>query len=207
MTMSRMSLLILRGLGLTALLGFLLCALTSFPNHTARWLTGDVATTGAEAIVVLGADLRTDGSLGDSSLRRTLAGLEQYKKGAAPLILFLGSAREGVLTESVVRRRLAHQFGVPDAAILGDDGARTTREEAERARAVLGPRDVKSILVVSDSLHLRRARYVFEREGFQVSAVAADTIALDAGAPEERLKLARAVAQQAMALLVYRLRG
>ena len=183
------------------------CSLTPFPNLAGRWLAEKTSIGPAGAIVVLGADLRSDGTLGDASLRRALVGLQQYQSGSAPLIVFLGSSRRKAVSEATMRERLAKQLGVPEIAIIGDANALTTREEARRARVLLEPRHVQTILLVTDSLHLRRARYVFEREGFQVGAVAADSISLDADAPEDRLKLARSVAQQAVALLLYRLTG
>lgn len=194
---------ILRAIGLGAVVAFFACALTPLPNVAAGWLSEPVSLVPAGAIVVLGADVRSDGALGDSSLRRAIVGVQQYHGGAAPLIVFMGSSRAGAVSETSVRQHLARQFGVPEASILGDGSALTTREEARRVKALLEPRQVTTILIVTDSLHGRRARYVFEREGFHVGFISADSVSRDTNVPEERLRLARFVAQQALALLVY----
>ncbi len=194
----------LRALGLAALLGFLACALTPLPNRAAHWMAGDAAGITAGAIVVLGADAREDGTLGDVSLRRTVVGLQQHEAGAAPLIVFTGASRASAVSEAVLRQRLAVQFHVPAEAILVDDRPLTTHEEARAVRTLLEPRQVHAVLLVTDSLHARRARSVFEREGFRVGTAAADSVSLDSRNPEDRLRLARSLAQQAAALLVYK---
>lgn len=180
----------LRIVGLGAVIAFYACALTPLPNLAAGWLSEPTTHTPAEAIVVLGADVRSDGALGDSSLRRTIVGLLLYNGGSAPLIVFMGSSRSGATSETIVRQDLAKQFGIAEASILGDGNAMTTREEARRVKALLGPRQVTNIVIVTDSLHGRRARRVFEHEGFQVGFASADSIARDTTVPEERLRLA-----------------
>lgn len=197
---------LLRMLGLFVLLGFAACALTPLPNLAAGWLAGETTALAAGAIVVLGADARGDGTLGNSSLRRTVVALQQYRLGMAPIVVFTGASRASAVSEAMLRQQLARQLLVPADAIITDDRPQTTREEAQTVKTLLTPRGVRAIVLVTDSLHIRRAREAFEREGFEVGAVAADSIALGSSSPEDRLGLTRAVVQQTLALLVYRLR-
>jgi uncharacterized SAM-binding protein YcdF (DUF218 family) len=91
--------------------------------------------------------------------------------------------------------------------VLALPGANTTREEAVRARAELGPRGVRTILLVSGSIHLTRARATFEREGFRVLPAPADTLYGVGSVAAERLAEMRALLRELAALTYYRLAG
>lgn len=192
-----------RTVGVLAGIGFAACALTPLPNIAAGLLAEANSPMAAGAVVVLGADIRPDGTLGDSSLRRTITGIQQYYSDPAQVLVFTGSGRSDGLSEARARLELAKELTVPEVALVIAEGAMTTREEALRVKAVLGPKGINDILIVTDSLHLRRARLAFERQGFRVGGIAADTVSLEAGTPEDRLKLTRLVLQQAAALLYY----
>ena len=73
-----------------------------------------------------------------------------------------------------MRARRARELGVPPAVILPVIGANTTHEEAVRVGAALRARGARSILLVSDPLHLVRARAAFAREGFDVRPAPVD---------------------------------
>jgi uncharacterized SAM-binding protein YcdF (DUF218 family) len=85
--------------------------------------------------------------------------------------------------------------------------ANTTREEALRIGAELRPRHARRILLVTDSMHMRRAQGLFEAAGFEVLPATADTISGRARAPEDRLELMRWVLGEAVARVYYRLAG
>jgi uncharacterized SAM-binding protein YcdF (DUF218 family) len=110
-------------------------------------------------------------------------------------------------SEADVRARLAQELGIPPAAILPVNGANTTREEALRVSTELRSRGVRSILLVSGPLHLVRARAVFERQGLVVRPAPVMDISLYPEGPGERLALTRAVAQELLGRLYYRLAG
>jgi uncharacterized SAM-binding protein YcdF (DUF218 family) len=107
--------------------------------------------------------------------------------------------------EASVRAALARELGVPTPAIV-TLATWTTREEAERAREALAPRGVRRVLLVTDSDHLLRAGGVFERAGFDVLPAPADGSPHDS-TPENRLYLARDVAEELVARALYRLSG
>jgi len=154
----------------------------------------------ADAVVALGGGL-VHGALGDPSLRRTLEGIRLQRRGLAPLILFTGE-----LAETEIRAALARELGVSPAAMLIAT-ANTTHEEARAAATLLQPRGVRSVLLVSNSLHLIRARGAFAREGFAVLLAPTDeplTVGSDAG---ERLMLTRALVRELVAWGFYRVAG
>ena len=84
-----------------------------------------------------------------------------YKAGKAPVILMTGKGEE----QSA--RLLLHDLGVPDSALLIESEARNTEENAKFAARVLTSRKTSSatprILLVTSALHMRRARFMFER--------------------------------------------
>lgn len=180
--------------------------MTPAPNVAAGWLAVPSNIGPAGAIVVLGAGVSPDGVLGGSSLRRAMDGMLLYRARMAPLLVFLG-IRGGDVSEASVRASVATQLGLPADAILAHAGARTTREEAQQVADLLRPRGIVTILLVTDSRHMRRARYAFERNGFEVRAAPADDLPTTVSDTEGRLLLSRTVVQQALALLYYRVVG
>jgi uncharacterized SAM-binding protein YcdF (DUF218 family) len=156
----------------------------------------------AEAIVVLGASANADGTLGDASLRRAVAGIRLYREGLAPRLLLLG-----LVGEAEARARLAVSLGVPRDAIVTEGEQPTTRDEARRVGVVLGQQHVRTILLVTDVLHMRRARGLFARAGLTVRPAPTDTGVLGASVPETRLLLTRHVAQEVAALVYHKLFG
>jgi uncharacterized SAM-binding protein YcdF (DUF218 family) len=154
----------------------------------------------AEAIVVLGASVNGDGSLSDTSLRRAIAGIRLYRDGLAPRLVFLG-----MMGEAEARARLAVGLGVPREAILTEGVEPTTRAEAYRMGVVLGQKlGVRRVLLVTDVLHMRRARSLFEREGLSVRPAPTDRASLYASTPESRLLLTRHVAQEVAAIVYHK---
>ena len=181
--------------------------LTPLPNVLTRALAEPARLAPAGAIVVLGGMVWPDGSLGSSSLRRAVQGIRLHRQGLAPLLVFLGESPAEGPTEPGVRASLARELGVVPEAILPVLGARTTREEAIRIAAALGPGGTRRILLVTDALHLGRARRTFERVGFEVLAAPVDELPSEADTPGERLWLARQVVKELLARLYYRLAG
>ena len=142
-----------------------------------RTLPFDRTTTDRyDAVVVLGAGVMGKGSLRPAdqlsglSMQRTLCGADLFAEGRAPrLVLTGGDASifgEGP-KEAVEMRQLALRLGVPEQAILLDDRARTTYENAVGTKRLLGQ---GSILLVTSASHMPRAAGLFRKQGFDVTA-------------------------------------
>ena len=197
---------VLRGLGAVGLGLFLAAAFTPLPDVLSRRLGAAARLEAADAVVVLGASIHPDGTLSNHSLRRTIHGIRLYRRGLAPLLLFMGGpARAGHRSDAQVRDDLARELGIPVPVILTTT-ASTTREEAVRARALLEPRGVRRILLVTESQHLVRARALFERAGFEVLPAPSDGRS-EPSDPEGRLLLTWHVVEELLARLYYRLAG
>jgi uncharacterized SAM-binding protein YcdF (DUF218 family) len=140
-------------------------------------------------------------------LDRTRYGIALYRNGLAPLLVFAGPARGESPAEATVRAELARELGIPAEVILTEAEARTTREEAVRLEARLRPMGVRKILLVTNSLHMPRARRLFELAGFEVLAAPSDDLSKTSGEPEDRLQLTRQMLEELIAQLYYRVAG
>ena len=133
-------------------------------------VVGD-AFTKCDAIVILGAPLAADGGLSRSVRERVAAGLALWTIGGAPIICVTGGVtRKGTSLTAraeadVMAEALLHA-GVPRSALRIERRARSTRENANRCKELLVADDVRSVWIVTQPFHGRRARHVFSAAGF-----------------------------------------
>ena len=140
-------------------------------------------------------------------MRRAIRGIELYKRGLAPLLVFSGAGRANEPTEAAVKAEMARAMDVPREAILTLDATQTTREESAQIADLLRQRNAKRITLITDSLHTRRAKLLFEHVGLEVyPAYSADYVAAMT-APKDRVWLSVRVAQESLALIYYRIAG
>jgi uncharacterized SAM-binding protein YcdF (DUF218 family) len=197
----------LRILGLIGISMFVASAFSPLPSLVAGLNSRQSHLEEADAIVVLGAGIHPDESLTNGSFRRAVYGIRLHHGGLAKFLVLLGPVRNGGPAEAKVRAEIACQLGIAPEAILTEENARTTRQEAAAVGAMLRPRGVQRIILVTDSQHMARARGLFQRAGFEVLPAPADDFSIAAVEPEERLELMRRVAQEIVARLYYRLAG
>jgi uncharacterized SAM-binding protein YcdF (DUF218 family) len=197
---------IIRGFGALTIIGILVVAATPVSNILGeRLAVTESVPSNADAIVVLGAGLIHAGLLKEESMRRVVRGVELYKQGLAPLLILLGS---GVPSESEaeVRSRFASAMGIPLDAIIKLETT-NTRVESTQTASLLRPRNLHRIILVTESLHMRRAKLAFERAGFEVWPGVSANYPAALSQPADRLWLAMRVAQESAALIYYRLAG
>lgn len=145
-----------------------LALLATFALSYRSWvpplLTAQDPLEKADAIVVLG---------GDYSGRRLSYAVRLYKEGWAPHLLFSG----GILqtwqhTEAEMMREQALTLGVPHQAMFLEQKSTTTYENALYTLDILQEQKWKSVILVTDWDHSRRARWIFthlyERKGIHV---------------------------------------
>ena len=132
----------------------------------------------ADAIVVLGCR-------GPAALRRRLEiGIRLFEVGAAPLLVLSGGGG-GPVPEAELMRRAAIADGVPPTALLIDNVSRDTFENARETARLLTARGLRSVLLVSDRVHLPRAALLFRLAGLRIAgraAVPARSLRRQAGA-------------------------
>jgi uncharacterized SAM-binding protein YcdF (DUF218 family) len=128
----------------------------------------------ADAIVVLGAPLRADGSLSPQAEERVAVAIDLWRRGLAPVICLVGghgpAAIAGTAAEAEGMARWVRQRGVPESAIRVDRQSRSTLENAQRAAEILLPEGRRRVWLVTQPFHTRRARWYFRRAGFEALA-------------------------------------
>jgi uncharacterized SAM-binding protein YcdF (DUF218 family) len=112
----------------------------------------------ADVILVLGRSLEKDRPTPVFEARLA-HGAALWRQGLAPRILVTGGLTgRSTSTEAEAGRQFLLAAGVPPQAILLEDRSRYTLENLFHAREILRREDWRRVLVVSDPLHLARAR-------------------------------------------------
>jgi uncharacterized SAM-binding protein YcdF (DUF218 family) len=141
-------------------------------------------------IVVLGAALRPDGSLSAHLADRVEGGVRAFHERRADKMVMTGAYEAGAMREHAVAR------GVPREAILLEERATTTRENAVGCAALMRERGLTRALIVTQPYHMWRSLLAFRRAG-----VAAAPVWIPESAPL-RQKL-----RELVALAAYGVRG
>jgi uncharacterized SAM-binding protein YcdF (DUF218 family) len=133
-----------------------------------------------DAIVVLAGDvlepgtLRPMADLSSDSRNRTTCGVDLYRQGYSPKLVFTGgngyAFKDGTKGAQEMKR-WAERLGVSTDAMIIEEKSRTTYENATETRHLLGQ---VSILLVTSASHLPRATALFTKQGFQVTPVPCD---------------------------------
>lgn len=100
---------------------------------------------------------------------RFFGGIELYKAGKAPKLIFTGGKMPWdttTLTEGEILKQYALAQGVSDSAILLSSDVQNTSDEANAIRELIG-KDKKIILITS-AYHMMRSQRLFEEQGFHV---------------------------------------
>ncbi len=132
------------------------------------WLLGVIAwifwvgerdqASNADAIIVLGA-AAYDAKPSPVFQERIRHGLDLYRAGYAPLLIFTGGygGSGARFSESQVARRYALREGIPDDAILIETASRNTEQNLVEAKRLMEQRGLHRVIIVSDPLHMARA--------------------------------------------------
>ncbi len=153
-----------RRLLLLLLLGGLLYAAVFM---AAIHIAGTTDTTeAADVIIVLGAGLRRDGRPGWALTRRANQAADLWHEGIAPYVLCTGAQAAGYpRSEAAACRDILIRAGLPAAAILMEESSRSTEENAIQSRRILEGLGLSRVVLVSDSYHILRARWMFQQQG------------------------------------------
>ncbi len=135
-------------------------------------------------LIVLGARINPQGRPGRIARMRLEHALALWHQGGGTscLILTGGCSRIGLSVSEAramadfARERVEHAWGPEfrarlEASLVLEEGSLSTRESAANTLPLILDRNFDAVGLVSDSLHLRRARYLFRRH-FRRHAVA-----------------------------------
>jgi uncharacterized SAM-binding protein YcdF (DUF218 family) len=128
------------------------------------WLAGSIRSYAgrdeavkADAVVVLGIAGR--GSEPSPIYQERLNhGIDLYKQGFAPLMIFTGGSRfPGYPNEADLGVKYALAHGVLQGDILFERKARITEQNCRFIKELMDQEGIKRVIIVSDPLHMRRA--------------------------------------------------
>jgi len=161
------------------------------------WLGGRTPVTSdaadvphAQAALVLGAQVKPDGTPSDMLADRIAAAAGLYQAGRVEKLLLSGDHSQVDYDEVGTMRRILLGQGIPARDIFTDHAGFDTWDSAQRAKRVF---DVSTAVVVTQGFHMARALYDARRAGLQVTGFSADR--RDYGGVMAKLRLREAAAR------------
>lgn len=122
----------------------------------------------ADVIIVLGSQVRPGGQPGTSLARRAAHAASLYQQGYADYVLCSGGVGDYPPSEARAACGRVMALGVPPEAIVYEEQAHSTEENAAFSAAIMRARGWRSAVLVTDSFHLLRAVWMFQRAGVTV---------------------------------------
>jgi uncharacterized SAM-binding protein YcdF (DUF218 family) len=142
-----------------------------------EWTGAHDDAAASDVIIVLGA-AAYDAKPSPVLEERLRHGIELYRRGLAPKLLFTGGFGTGArFSESQVARRYALRQGVPEGDILIETVSRTTQQNMQQAALVMQAQGLHTAILVSDPLHMARAMRLARQSGIQARVSATPTSA------------------------------
>lgn len=146
------------------------------------WVTGSVRgsiltqeqTAGlrdVDCIIVLGCQVRSDGSPSHMLEDRLRQGVALYTLGAAPKLLMSGDHGTDGYDEVDAMKQYAVESGVPSEDVFMDHAGFSTYETMCRAKKIF---QAEKVLIVTQRYHLYRAVYLANALGMEAYGVAAE---------------------------------
>ena len=124
-----------------------------------------------DCIIVLGCQVKSDGSLSHMLRDRLIRALELYNAGAAPKLLMSGDHGQTEYNEVGAMKNYATENGVPPANVFMDHAGFSTYETIYRAKEVF---EAKKVIIVTQEYHLYRALYIAKKLGVDAYGVSCD---------------------------------
>ena len=146
--------------GWTALVLFV-----TYKEHTVPAPSGE-----SQAIIVLGAQVKPDGTLSVQLEWRMEEALKQYQKKTQPIVVCGAQGANEPGPEAHYMRDWLLEKGVPSAHVLIDDASFNTRQNLQNAKKLLDE-DIKRVLIVTSNYHLPRSVALAEDLGLEAEGV------------------------------------
>ena len=124
-----------------------------------------------DCIIILGCQVKDDGSLSHMLRDRLMRGLEVYEADAAPKLLMSGDHGREEYDEVGAMKNYAIENGVPSENVFMDHAGFSTYETVYRAKEIF---QSDKVIIVTQEYHLYRALYIAEQFGMEAYGVSAD---------------------------------
>lgn len=125
----------------------------------------------AQAVLVLGARVHSNGRLSLMLEDRVLTGYDLYRMGKAEKILISGDHGQTSYDEVNSIRKYLLKLNVPPKDIFMDHAGFDTYDSLYRAKAIF---KVKRMIIVTQRFHLPRAMFIARRMGLNATGFEAD---------------------------------
>ncbi|MBR5560125.1 MAG: YdcF family protein [Clostridia bacterium] len=145
-------------LGAAALMGFVYYKETHLPP------VGD-----SDAIIVLGAQVKADGTPSVALERRLTAALESYQADRQLIIVCGAQGGNEPRAEGDVMRDWLIKKGVPGEDVVAETASFNTRENLTYAKAIMQHRGLEQALVVTSDYHVARALALCRQVGISAA--------------------------------------
>lgn len=130
---------------------------------------GDAAIEPRDAIVVLGAPLGPGGVLTPILEERVAAAVALYRAGAAPRVVTSGGITQGApRAEADALAEGLRAAGIAD--VLVENRSLTTAQNAELTAQTVAPYGVRTVWLVTQPFHAKRAALLFRRVGLDAKS-------------------------------------
>ncbi len=124
-----------------------------------------------DCIIILGAKVKSDGSLSTVLEERVNTGKELYFRNASPKILVSGDHGQKDYNEVGAMKAYLVEAGVPKDDIFTDHAGFDTYDSMYRARDIF---KAKKVIIVTQKFHISRAVFIAESLGLEAYGVASD---------------------------------
>ncbi len=145
-------------LGAAALIGFVYYMETHLPT-----------AVGSDVIIVLGAQVKPDGTPSVALERRLTAALESYDEHRQTVIVCGAQGANEPAPEGDVMREWLIARGVLPEDVVAETASFNTRENLRYAKAIMEHRGLSKALVVTSDYHVARALALCRQEGIDAT--------------------------------------
>jgi uncharacterized SAM-binding protein YcdF (DUF218 family) len=137
------------------LLAIVVCIIVAGPLFIGWYLSPQDVLEKVDAIVVV--------SGGDNNARIS-KGVQLYKEGWAPILMYSGAAAEGEVSNAEAMKNISAKMGVPKKNIVIEEESKTTVENAQFSAKIIKESGFKSVILVTSPYHQRRTYELFKKE-------------------------------------------
>ena len=132
-------------------------------------------TEGYDAIVVLGAQVKPDGTPSVQLQWRLDAAYGAWQERQCLIVTCGAQGSNEPDAEGRVMKAYLMGLGVPESQVLVDDTSFNTRQNLENAAALLQNSGVETVLIVTSDYHLPRAMALAEDQGLTATGLGSPT--------------------------------
>ena len=124
----------------------------------------------SDAVIVLGCQVKQDGTPSMQLEYRLNAALETYLENARPIVVCGAQGADEPAPEGVVMRDWLIAHGVPEADVLAETASRDTMQNLRNAVSLL-PEGTQTVTLVTSDYHLPRAMRIARDLGLHADGI------------------------------------